>query len=176
MKLSRARNRFKTATVLLVIIPVGISLCFAIKHVFNKRNSVEVYERKSKSAPESVKARNDLAMAYEKEGMHDKAISVYNRMLAKDPDHPDLYVNLAAIQIKKRNPESAIALCEKAIELEPSNATARNNLAVAYYLQGEYELAIEQCDLAIKYGYKVKPELLELLKPYREQEEAYEYR
>lgn len=171
MRSLRVRKHFKKAIVLLAVISIGISLCIAIKQSLDRRNPVELYERRLKSAPESVKANSDLAAAYEKEGMHDKAISVYNRMLTKDPGHPDLYVNLAAIQIKKRNPASAIALCEKAIELEPGNATAHNNLAVAYYLQGEYELAIEQCDLAIKYGYKVKPELLALLKPYREQEE-----
>lgn len=175
MKSLPARNYFKTAIALLVVIPIAAYLYIAVKQSFNRRNPVELYERKLKAAPESVKANNDMAVAYEKKGMHDKAISVYNRMLTKDSNNPDLYVNLAAIQIKKRNPESAIALCEKAIELEPGNATAHNNLAVAYYLQGDYELAIEQCDLAIKYGYKVKSELLNLLKPYREQEETNEH-
>jgi tetratricopeptide (TPR) repeat protein len=168
MKSLPARNNLKTAIALLLIISTVVFLYIAVKEGLSRRNPVEFYEKKLKSDPENVKANNDAAAAYENSGMHDKAISVYNRMLTKDPNHPGLYVNLAAIQIKKRNPASAIALCGKAIELEPGNATAHNNLAVAYYMQGDYELAIEQCDLAIKYGYKVKPELIALLKPYRE--------
>lgn len=116
----------------------------------------------------SMKATSDLAMAYENKGMHDEAIGIYNGMLKEDPGHPGVYVNLAAIQIKKRNMEDAIALCKKAIALEPNNATAHNNIAVAYYVQGKYDLAIQHCDLAIKYGYKVKDELIALLRPYRQ--------
>ena len=166
----RPRRRFKTVIAILIVILAGTCLYTAIGYLLNRRNlMIGLYEKRRESAPKSVRASNDLATAYEKEGMHDKAISVYNRMLTQNPDSPGVYVNLAAIQIKKRNAASAIALCEKAIELEPGNATAHNNLAVAYYLQGDYELAIEQCDLAIKYGYKVKPELINLLKPYREE-------
>lgn len=168
MKFPRAGKHFKRAIVILTVIPIGIYLYIAVKWKLYRQNPVAFYEERLKTAPESVKANSDMAVAYENAGMHDKAISAYNRMVTQNPDHPDLYVNLAAIQIRKRNPESAVALCEKAIALEPGNATAHNNLAVAYYLQGDYELAIEHCDLAVKYGYKVKPELLELLRPYRE--------
>lgn len=118
--------------------------------------------------PESIKATSDPAMSYEKAGMHDEAADVYYRMLGQDPDNPGIYVNLAAIQVAKGNYEKAVELGEKALSLEPTNATAHNNLAVAYYTLGKFELAIEHCDLAVKYGYKVKPELIKLLQPYRE--------
>ena len=139
-----------------------------LKKNINWHDPVIYYGNTLKNYPESVKANNDMAAAYEKAGRYDDASGIYNGMLKQNPDHPGLYVNLAAIQIIKGNPDKAITLCEKAIALEPTNATAHNNLAVAYYVEGEYNLAIHYCDLALKYGYKVKPELLELLRPYRE--------
>ena len=126
--------------------------------------SGRAYEHTSKD----IRADINAAMSYEKAGMHDEAIDVYYRMLEQDPDNPGIYVNLAAIQVTKGNFEKAAELCEKAIALEPKNATAHNNLAVAYYTLGKHDLAIEHCDLAVKYGYKVKPELIKLLQPYRE--------
>ncbi|MBU0605020.1 MAG: tetratricopeptide repeat protein [Candidatus Omnitrophica bacterium] len=135
---------------------------------FNWHDPVVYYKQTLRNAPESIKANNDMATAYEKAGRYDEASGIYNGMLKQNPDHPGLYVNLAAIQIIKGNSDKAITLCEKAIALSPTNATAHNNLAVAYYVEGEYSRAIYYCDLALKYGYKVKPELLELLRPYRE--------
>lgn len=121
--------------------------------------------------PDRIKADNDKARAYEKMGMHEGAIKIYNQMLEKNPNNPNVYVNIAAIQIIKGNPYEAICLCEKAIKIDPENGTAHNNLAVAYYLLGRYSIAIKHCDLAVKYGYKVKPELIQLLKPHRGQED-----
>lgn len=131
------------------------------------KDPVDFYERTLRFAPDSMRASNDLAIAYEKEGMHEKSVEIYDRMMQQYPGHPDVYVNLAAVQIIKGNIDDAIELCCKAITVEPNNATAHNNLAVAYYVQGKYELAIQHCDLAIKYGYKVKPELIRLLAPHR---------
>lgn len=62
----------------------------------------------------------------------------------------------------------AIAKFRKAIEINPDYAEAHNNLAIAYYLNGEYGLAIEHCDKVIELGYRVHPEFLKDLKPYRE--------
>ncbi len=128
---------------------------------------------KLRQAAESIRAGSRAAISYEKSGMHDEAANVYYRMMDQEPKNPDIFVNLAAIQIVKGNPEKAVELCEKAIALEPNNPTAHNNLAVAYYTLGNYELAIEHCDLAVKYGYKVKPELIKLLQPYRVREEDF---
>jgi len=54
--------------------------------------------------------------------------------------------------------------------MAPNFGLGHNNIAYAYYLKGEYERAIEHCDKAIKLGFKVHPELLKLLEPYRGKE------
>lgn len=159
----------KTAVLLITALLVSLLSCRTIRQNAYWREPVNQYKTKLKSAPDDIKANSDLALAYEKAGQYDEAIEAYNSMLKKNPGHPDIYVNLAAIQIIKRNPESAAALCLKAIELEPSNATAHNNLAVAYYMQDKYDLAIKEADMAVKYGYRVKQQLLDLLRPYREE-------
>ena len=165
------RKYLKIASVIISAIISAIIIAWysylTVKQNLSWQEPVDFYERTLKYAPESMRITNDLAIAYEKQGMHDEAIGIYNRMLKEDPEHPEAYINLAAVQIIKGNAEAAIALCEKAISLEPNNATAHNNIAVAYYVQGRYDLAIQHCDLAIKYGYKVKDELIALLKPHR---------
>ncbi|MFH1190542.1 MAG: tetratricopeptide repeat protein [Candidatus Omnitrophota bacterium] len=142
-----------------------------VKKNMNWRDPVVYYASALRSAPDSVKARNDMATAYEKAGMYDEASGIYNGMLKQDPEHPDIYVNLAAVQIIKGNTKEAIVLCGKALSLDADNAAAYNNLAVAYYVEGEYETAIHYCDLAVKCGYNVKQQLLDLLRPYREIED-----
>jgi len=131
------------------------------------KDQIEFYERTLLFAPESIRANNDLAIAYEKIGKHDEAVEIYRELIRINPNQPDVYVNLAAVYLVTGKTDYAIAMCEKALSLEPINATARNNLAVAYYMQGKFNAAIEQCDLAVKYGYKVNPRLLEMLEPYR---------
>lgn len=162
-----ATKRLKIAAIVILAALIGVYSRATIKQNLYWQDPVDFYERTLKYAPESMRAGNDAAMAYEKAGMHDEATSAYMEMLRQDPDHPDVYVNLAAIQIVKGNYGKAIELCERATELEWGNATAHNNLAVAYYMQGKYDLAIEHCDLAVKYGYKVKDALIELLRPYK---------
>ncbi|MCM8790455.1 MAG: tetratricopeptide repeat protein [Candidatus Omnitrophica bacterium] len=132
------------------------------------KDPVEFYERTLMFSPESIRANNDLAIAYEKMGKHQDAIEIYRELIKIDPRQPDVYVNLGAVYVVTGQTDYAIAACEKAIALEPNNATAHNNLAVALYMKGEYKRAIEECDLALKYGYKVNPKLFELLGPYRE--------
>lgn len=158
----------KVAVAIIVAMLIGGYSYATVKQNLYWREPVDFYKMTLKYAPDSIRANNDLAIAYEKIGKHDEAIGIYNRMLKQDPNHPDVYVNLAAIQIIKGNADEAVNLCEKAIALQPNNATAHNNLAVAYYVQSKYDLAIEHCDLAIKYGYKVKSELIKLLNPYRQ--------
>jgi tetratricopeptide (TPR) repeat protein len=63
--------------------------------------------------------------------------------------------------------EEAIALYKKAIQINPDYALVYNNLAVIYYEERQYGLAVKYCDRAVELGYKVHPEFLERLKPYR---------
>ncbi|MEE8431439.1 MAG: tetratricopeptide repeat protein, partial [Candidatus Desulfatibia sp.] len=56
----------------------------------------------------------------------------------------------------------------KVLELEPGFAVAHNNLAIAYLEQGQHEPAIEQFDKAVELGYKVAPEMLKEVEPYRD--------
>ena len=64
--------------------------------------------------------------------------------------------------------DEAIAEYKKGLEINPSYAKVHNNLAVVYYAKGEHSLAIEHCDKAIEFGYRVHPQFLEALEPYRE--------
>ena len=61
---------------------------------------------------------------------------------------------------------------EKAIEIDSNYAAAHFNLATTYYNDKQYSLSIKHCNRAIELGYKVNPEFLKLLEPYRKQEEG----
>lgn len=162
------------------IVSVGLVAMFMVFYCYltAKQNAywvepVAFYETTLKHNLESPRAYNDLAIAYEKAGKHREAIDVYTTMLSMDPKNPDVYVNLAAVYIVIGKNEEAVELCNRALAIQPENATAHNNLAVAYYVLRKYDLAIKHCDLAVAYGYKVKPELLELLKFYRDDQQEY---
>ncbi|MFH1772559.1 MAG: tetratricopeptide repeat protein [Candidatus Omnitrophota bacterium] len=133
------------------------------------REPIAFYKRTLEYAPKSRRANNDLAIAYQKEERYGESIEIYKKLINSFPDESDTYVNLAAVYVKTGNYKEALLLCKKAIEIEPNNATAHNNLAVAYYTQELYNLAVSHCDIALRLGYRVKPEFLELLELYREQ-------
>ena len=63
--------------------------------------------------------------------------------------------------------EEAIVLYKKAIAINTNLEIVYYNLAVIYYNEKQYSLAIKHCNRAVELGYKVSPEFLKLLEPYR---------
>ena len=108
--------------------------------------------------PDTLTARNDLALAYRAAGRVSEAVPLLERTLADrvrvlGEDHPEVMAarnNLALVYRAAGRVSEAVPLLERALadrvrvagEDHPATLTARNNLALAYRVQGRLSEAI----------------------------------
>jgi len=135
----------------------------------NYQDAIVFYKKAIEIDPAYFTAYSNLGNTYDNIGRHKEAIEYYKKAIEIEPNYAEAYLNLGIVlyaDFDKR--DEAITALKKAIEINPKNAEAHNNLAVAYYYKKQYELAVKHCNNATKLGYKVNPDLLKLLEPFRE--------
>lgn len=132
-------------------------------------NAISLYKKAIEIDKTYTKAYFNLGNMYKSIGKNEEAITYYKKAIEISPNFIDGYVNLGVTYRDMDNTNEAIAVYKKAIALDPYYAVTYNNLSAAYYYNKQYALAIENMDKAVELGYKVAPELLEALKPYKEQ-------
>jgi len=86
-----------------------------------------------------------------------------------DSTYAEIYFNLGLAYEVAGKRTDAIEAYEKALEIDPDYKTVHNNLAIAYFREGEFIPAIKHCGRAIGLGYKINPQFLKALEPYRKQ-------
>ena len=131
-------------------------------------DSVAEYKLVLALTPEDAKAHTNLGVAYEKMGMLDKAIAQHQKAIRIDPDLTAGYINLGAAYHMKGMFDEAVAQYERVLQIDADDADAHHNLAIAYYGKGVHKKAIEHCDRAVALGAEIQPQLLALLKRYRQ--------
>ena len=117
--------------------------------------------------PENAQAHNSLGNCYMAKDLLDQSISEFKTALTIEPNNAILHSNLGLAYSHKGMLDEAISEYKKTLAINPNYAPAHYNLAVVYYYKKRYVLAIKHCDRATQLGYRVKPALLNLLKPYR---------
>jgi len=83
-------------------------------------------------APESARARYNLANAYSKRGQQEEAIKEYRAVIQMDPGPASYYVNLGRAYMKINKHQEAIETLEQARQRAPDAAIVYRNLSVAY--------------------------------------------
>ena len=112
-------------------------------------------------------AYNNLGIFYAGTGDYPQAISEYKKAIKVNPYYAEAHNNLGIVYARANRYRKAISEYKKAIALKPNYAKAYNNLAVAHYYTHNYRVAVKYCDKALQLGYRVHPEFLKLLLPYR---------
>ena len=129
--------------------------------------AISEYERALILKPSYAEARNNLGNIYGIKGNLDKATSELKQALAINPRYSKAYNNLGNVYYKKGKLSKALSAYMQAIAIEPNYAEAHNNISSMYYSKGDYERAIAHCDRAFALGFKVNPNFLRELEPYR---------
>ena len=135
--------------------------------VFSREDSIEFYEQMlaerewvlGPDDPDTLNARNNLAVAYKSAGRLAEAIELYEQVLAErervlGADHPDTLTvrnNLAGAYKSAGRLDEAIDAweellpdCQRVLGADhPDTLAVRNNLAVAYYSVGRFGEAVE---------------------------------
>ena len=143
------------------------NLGIAYTRLGKMEEAISSFKKAIEIDPTRAEAYNNLGIAYVDIGKNEEAIEPIKKAIEINPKYADAYSNLGRAYINIGDRAKAIGSYKKAIEINPDLVMAHNNLAVAYYDEKQYALAIEHCDRAIELGYKVHPEFLKLLEPYR---------
>ena len=129
--------------------------------------AVMEYNRALAIDPENAAARLNLGVAYLQMNLPEKAVEQYRLALALRPDYAEAYYNLGVAYARLGQKDKSAAYYRKTLSIDPRYARAHNNLAVYYYDRGEFAKAVGHADRARRQGYRVHPDFLKLLRPYR---------
>ena len=133
----------------------------------NIKRAIDYFKKAIELDPYHSKAYNDLGGVYYNIDKKEEAAALFKKAIEINPRLAEAYNNLGNIYYDIDKKQEATTYYQKAIEINPRLAEAYNNLAIVYYHSQQYDLAIKHCDRAIELGYKVNPEFLKTLEPYR---------
>lgn len=104
--------------------------------------------------PQSVEARNDLALAIFKLGRNSwkRALDELLICLSVDPHHALVHKNLAAVYAARGMLDKALDHAKTAVKLAPHDAMAHRNLARIYDIMGDSRRALEHNAIAVRNG------------------------
>jgi tetratricopeptide (TPR) repeat protein len=118
--------------------------------------AVEAFEHTLLLAPGSVKAENNLGLAYEGLNQVDKAVDAYRLAIAfgeksgKPSEQP--MINLAILLAHRSDLDAALALLERAVILAPEDASVREHLGHVYLERNELAEAQVQLEKAVAFS------------------------
>jgi Flp pilus assembly protein TadD len=118
--------------------------------------AVKAFEHTLLLAPGSVKAENNLGLAYEGLNQVDKAVDAYRLAIAfgeksgKPSEQP--MINLAILLAHRSDLDAALALLERAVILAPEDASVREHLGHVYLERNELAEAQVQLEKAVAFS------------------------
>lgn len=120
--------------------------------------------------PQMDSAYDQMGLILLAAGRFQDAIWAFEKALAISPKNPSYLSHLGFAYNRMGMSSKAVQVLKKALSLAPNDPMIHNNLALAYFDNGETEKAIEHADKAKSLGYKVHPDFLAKLQPYRKSE------
>ena len=126
----------------------------AIIHSRNERYDLarDGYLRLTKSQPDNIDIRFNLAASYERLGQFDDAEREFYWIMERAPDHA-LALNYLGYMYADKGIklDEALQMIEKAVSLDPKNGAFLDSYAWVLYKLGRYDEALVQMKEAIKY-------------------------
>lgn len=111
--------------------------------VLNNRplEAVGYLEEVAAKSPTNFRIYNSIGLAYDLQGLHEKAQVAYGNGLNIMPDHISLLNNLALSLAIEGEYAPAIQLLTKTVNIDYSQTTAQQNLIMVYAMSGDEEAA-----------------------------------
>ena len=103
-----------------------------------------------------------LAIIYDRQGKHDKALEYNKKVVSTNPSDPDGYNNLGISYKNSNLIHKAVTAFKQAIKLNPFYSDAYYNLSNAFDLLGEKSQSFEAILKAVNYGSKNKQAYIKL--------------
>jgi tetratricopeptide (TPR) repeat protein len=136
----------------LIVGAIFVYMCqLTVKQQRVWRNAETLWSYVIKTYPGRIPiAHTNLGLAYDVQGMIDRAMAEYEKAIAINPalEHP--YNNLGFDYYKKGRYDDAIASYEKALAINPNYAKAFYNLSLAYYAEKMFDESIAAYEKAVR--------------------------
>ncbi len=153
------KNSFKQLTyfILLVFLPIIVFSILTVKRNFAWKDEKSLWSDAAKKSPQLSRPLNNLAEAYDKEGLaygdqksYTKAIESLKKAIAISPTGYKSYNNLGKIYGRLEQFEPAIKNLKLALKYKPNYPIGHYNLGKIYELKGMLNDAIEEYAAAFK--------------------------
>lgn len=120
--------------------------------------AVEAFSEAVRAAPDSARARVNLATAWVQVGRTDRAVEELVRALDLDPDNPTAHFNLGTLRARAGDLSSAVPHLQRAVELQPDDVGARLELAKTLEAIGRAEEALAEYSRVAERHPETQPE------------------
>ncbi len=143
----------------------NLSRLYYYKGAFGE--AIKLIRKSLQLKPDYLKAYDFLAAIYGQLGKHGEVINICKKVLQINSGHVPAYINLCRAYGNTGNFTQAVISCRNAVKIDPNSEAAYFNLSAAYFYLKQFDLAVKYCDKAIALGYKVPPEYLNEMLPFR---------
>ncbi|MBU1888083.1 MAG: tetratricopeptide repeat protein [Candidatus Omnitrophica bacterium] len=130
------------------VISVFLAMSISIFYIWrtyerNKewRNPIVFYESTIRYKPDSLRLRNNLAMAYIDAGREEDAIREYKKAISLGDYYPQPHYNLSNIYLNRGDYRAAIRELKKSLEIDNGFLYSHESLALIYFNQGRFDEA-----------------------------------
>ncbi len=111
--------------------------------------AVTLFDQAAALSPDNPEFVYYKALALEKMGRDEEALSILNQLLSAHPkEYRKAYFDIAAIKVKQKQLAAALCTLQKAIASDPGDARARMEAGVVARDMGDHELAVQYFEQA----------------------------
>jgi Tfp pilus assembly protein PilF len=136
------------AVTLIMIVMTLTSATYLRNNVW--KSEISLWEDVVKKSPKKSRGHDNLGVAYQSEGLIDKAIEQYKIALSLEWNYLDTHYNLGTAYRSKGMIDKAIEQFRTALTLQPYDWKIYNALGSVYGIKGLTDKAIENFRIAIK--------------------------
>jgi Tfp pilus assembly protein PilF len=139
---------FCTAVVIFVFVLIAY---LTIHQIGIWKNSITLWSHVIQEEPERVPlAYNNRGLAFEEQGLLDKAAADFYTAITLDPFFYKAYENLGMLYGKAGLYDKSIEFLSRAISMNPKSAVSYSNRGLSYFHSGQYERALRDFTKAIE--------------------------
>jgi len=113
-------------------------------------DAIILYKHLLETEPKNAVILNKVGIAYQQQGMSNKAEGFYKRAVKADKTYASALNNLGTVEYEKKKYRKAIRLYKQAIEYRSDLATLYSNLGYGYFQDKKYNEAMQAFQKALE--------------------------
>jgi tetratricopeptide (TPR) repeat protein len=147
IKLNGGKSRIASLSLVLILLVLSYAT-YTRNTVW--QSTIRLLEDVALKSPNLPRSHNNLGIAYQNEGLTDKAIERYQMAIKLNPNMKQPHMNLGLAYKSQGELNKAIEQYKFALKLDPDDPGPHINLGTAYMSQGKIDKAIEQYKFAME--------------------------